>query len=235
LQLKISASVSDTKSGEYFCGQRQTSLFGLGAVKDCFQSSKLLCIDVGRLNADVRSGLVAIDAYRSGSELPRQSLGFGAVVNGRMALLSGRNHGAINEMKLVTICGTLNVITDVVSIGKTECLTLLLMKLNTLNDGNRTIALTELIGVHISLDSTTKFLSGIHGCILGIVSIERSGLCARRTLGNSGQTVPSSTLGVSTLGGHGVYDALFYASKIFSFANLVPNKFRHVIVLLLIV
>ena len=128
---------------------------------------------------------------------------------------------------------SINIVAHKSTIAKTKDFTILLTDndATAINEISRTITLGKLIGVSISLNGATELLGRNQVQILNVIGINSSRFSTTRTLGNSGQTVPSNALRILA----GIIEKVKHTPVNTSFVkfltSLVPNKlsssFRH--------
>jgi hypothetical protein len=135
-------------------------------------------------------------------------------------------------MNLITKFVAFGIVTDIGFIRQTERFALLLTDRYSGRKLSGAIAFSELRGISVSLNRRAEFLSGYKVEILNVICVYRACFCTRRTLGTSSLTIPSIALRISSTGCLRVKNTLIYTGLVITFAGLVPNKSRHLIVLL---
>jgi hypothetical protein len=87
------------------------------------------------------------------------------------------------------------------AIGETKGLAALLADMNTVSGAGRTVALTELVGIGVSLNGQAEGLGRAQRGVLNVIGPQVSGFRAVGALGNTGQTVPGNTVSINISGG----------------------------------
>src|SRR5699024_1155771 len=96
---------------------------------------------------------------------------------------------AEDDVELVAVVVTLSVVTDTGAVREGELLTCLLADGQTAN-AQGTVASGELLRVGVGLDGAAKLLARGQLEVLDVVGVDSVWLCAGRSLGDGGQTVP---------------------------------------------
>ena len=135
-------------------------------------------------------------------------------------------------MQLITEVVTFGIVAQSCLIGKAEGLARLLTDHDAYGNLSGTVALSKFIRIGIGFDRGAEFLSGDKVQILDIVRIDRRGFSAGGALRNGGKTVPGNALRISAAGLLRVENALLNTGFVKTFAGLIPNEFRHTVVLL---
>src|SRR5699024_9491592 len=146
------------------------------------------------------SGLITSHVHRGGGNLPRERDGLRRIVNGSVRLLGRGRHSAIDDMQLVPVIISVDVVSEQRLVAHAELLTILLTDISALSDLSGTIARHKLIRIGVSLDGGAKLLGGEQIQVLDVVRVKRGRLSTRRRLGNCGETIPSDAVRIGTAG-----------------------------------
>src|SRR5690606_36275128 len=158
----------------------------------------------------------------------------GRGVDGVVRLLRRSREGAVDQMQLVPVVRTIDIVTDTSTVRKTEGLTSLLTHRDTGDRRGRTIARGERVRISEGLDGTVELLGRDQVQVLDVVRVLRVRLRTGRRLGDGRKTVPSVSCVVDTLRVGQVEDASVDAGLIETLADLVPNELGHDILLLMV-
>jgi hypothetical protein len=126
---------------------------------------------------------------------------------------------------------TVGIVTDKSSVSHTESLAVLLTDHNSGCSLSGTVTYIEFGRAGISLDRCAELLGSDEVQILDVVRVNSGRLCTRGGLRYGDKSVPSNTLGISAVLLN-IENAMVNASFVKSLTSLVPNKFRHKLVLL---
>ena len=170
----------------------------------------------------------------SSTNFPREGNSFGAIVDGCIALLGRSSKTTINEMQLIAMSITLGVVAKNSTIAETKSLTSLLADIHALGQRSGAITLGKFIRIGIGFDSATKLLIRHQVQILNVIGVQRSGFCTRRRFSNSSEAIPRDTFAINAFS-RNVQNTLAYAGFVKTFTSIIPNEFRHMFVLLLII
>jgi hypothetical protein len=237
----LAGSTSGAQSDNFIGSGKMShrTLFGV-AIEHGFKLCELLGIELGRVNYEMRSRLVRLAGLgvdsgysnRSSGALPAESSRFGAIVDSAAFLLGRCCQRVIDQMDLITVISTLSIVTDKGTIREAERLTRLLSQLETFYGFGRTVAFAKLVGIGICLDAEAELFIGYQVKILEVIRVVGVGFCARGAFTDVNQAVPGYASRVSPSVSSGIKDAMVYTSLKQAFANIVPSKFRHIVVLL---
>src|SRR5690606_35585020 len=198
-----------------------------GAVEHGLQSRQTVGVDLGGVDGDGRRRLEARHLDRSRGDLPAEGDGLGRVVDRRVRLLRRSREGAVDQVQLVPVVGTVNVVADAGTVRQPEGLARLLTDRHTSHRSRRATALSELVRVGERLDRPAELLGRDEVEVLDVVRVLRVGLGARRRLGDGRQTVPSNTRRVSTVRVPQVEDPAVDAGLVVPLTDLILLESYH--------
>nr|DAK51959.1 MAG TPA: hypothetical protein [Caudoviricetes sp.] len=197
---------------------------GILTEQDILESSELLLIDLGRVDHDGCSRLIASHIHRGGGDRPAQIGSLGAVVDRLVVALRGRRLAAVAEVQLIAVILAVGVIADQRTIHEAEHLALLLADRHTGDRARQTIALVEFIGRIVGFDGVAILFRRDHVEILDVVRIQSGGLSTGRRFVDRSQTVPSDALAIGIVVTHNVQNAMVHAGFKQTLTNSIPDK-----------
>src|SRR5690606_26862271 len=180
--------------------QRQTGVRTNRTVESLLERRQTSLRHLGGVDGERGRGLELLTGVdRGGADLPAEGDRLGRVVDGVVRLLRRSREGAVDQMQLVPVVRTIDIVTDTSTVRKTEGLTSLLTHRDTGDRRGRTIARGERVRISEGLDGTVELLGRDQVQVLDVVRVLRVRLRTGRRLGDGRKTVPSVSGVVDTL------------------------------------